>query len=118
MTVGAATTAQSLRSMRRAGGQVGPRTIVSKLMMHWLERWSVGCGSGTRRSSFVNRPCLEHPDEPHGWVSDEAISLVLHLQGRGDLNAELTDALRTSWAHRRHKGSYPAPPLKRPQEGE
>lgn len=51
-------------------------------------------------------------------MSDEAISQVHHLQGCGGLNAELTDALRTSWAHRRRKDSYPAPPLKHPQEAE
>ncbi len=56
---------------------------------------------------IANRLCLEHPDEPHWWVSHETIYQSLYLQGRGGLRAELTDALRTGRARRRAKGPNP-----------
>ena len=56
---------------------------------------------------IANRLRLEHPDEPHWWVSHETIYQALYLQGRGGLRAELTDALRTGRARRRAKGPNP-----------
>jgi transposase, IS30 family len=56
---------------------------------------------------IANRLRLEHPDEPHWWVSHETIYQALYLQGRGGLRAELTDALRTGRARRRRKGPNP-----------
>ena len=56
---------------------------------------------------IANRLRLEHPDEPHWWVSHETIYQSLFLQGRGGLRAELTTALRTGRAHRWHKGPKP-----------
>jgi IS30 family transposase len=56
---------------------------------------------------IANRLRLEHPDEPHWWVSHETIYQSLYLQGRGGLRAELTDALRTGRARRRAKGPNP-----------
>ncbi len=56
---------------------------------------------------IANRLRLEHPDEPHWWVSHETIYQALYLQGRGGLRAELTGALRTGRARRRRKGPNP-----------
>jgi IS30 family transposase len=46
---------------------------------------------------------LEHPDDPHWWVSHETIYKSLYLQGRGGLDRELRDALRTGRARRRSR---------------
>jgi transposase, IS30 family len=56
---------------------------------------------------IANQLRLEHPDEPHRWVSHETIYQALYLQGRGGLKAELTEALRTGRVRRRPKSPNP-----------
>ena len=46
---------------------------------------------------------MEHPDDPHWWVSHETIYKSLYLQGRGGLDKELREALRTGIARRRSR---------------
>lgn len=47
---------------------------------------------------------LEHPDDPHWWVSHETIYKSLFLKGRGGLERELLEALRTGRTKRRPPG--------------
>lgn len=53
---------------------------------------------------IANRLLLEHPDEPHWWMSRETICRALSLQDRGGLKADLTDALRTGRVRRHRNG--------------
>lgn len=48
-----------------------------------------------------------HPDDPRWWVSHETIYRSLYLQGRGGLERELLDALRSGRTRRRPKGRNP-----------
>ncbi len=50
---------------------------------------------------------VEHPDDPSWWVSHETIYQSLYLQGRGGLQRELLDALRSGRTRRRPKGRSP-----------
>jgi IS30 family transposase len=50
-------------------------------------RSSGACGCGTRRKQHANRLRLEHPGEPHWWMSHETIYRALSGQGRGGLRA-------------------------------
>ena len=52
---------------------------------------------------IAGRLRLEHPDDPYWWVSHETIYKSLYLQGRGGLDKELRDALRTGRARRRSR---------------
>jgi transposase, IS30 family len=56
--------------------------------------------AGWSPQQISRRLRLEHPDQPGWWVSHEAIYQALYLQGRGELRAELTAALRTGRARR------------------
>lgn len=47
---------------------------------------------------------LDHPDDPDWWVSPETIYRSLFLKGRGGLEKELLEALRTGRTRRRPRG--------------
>jgi len=47
---------------------------------------------------------LDHPDDPNWWVSHETIYKSLFLKGRGGLERELLEALRTGRTRRRPRG--------------
>jgi len=53
---------------------------------------------------IAGRLRLEHPNEPHWWVSHETIYRSLYLQGRGGLRKELLEALRSGRTRRRPRG--------------
>ena len=54
---------------------------------------------------IAGRLRLEHPSDPHWWVSHETIYRSLYLQGRGGLRKELLAALRTGRTRRRPRHS-------------
>jgi len=64
------------------------------------EAWLRRCWSPQQ---IAGRLRLEHPDDPHWWVSHETIYKSLYLQGRGGLDKELREALRTGIARRRSR---------------
>ncbi|HEU4749799.1 MAG TPA: IS30 family transposase, partial [Acidimicrobiia bacterium] len=53
---------------------------------------------------IVGRLRLERSDDPHWRVSPETIYTSLFLQGRGGLERELLEALRTGRTRRRRRG--------------
>jgi IS30 family transposase len=53
---------------------------------------------------IAGRLRLEHPNDPHWWVSHETIYRSLYLQGRGGLHQELVAALRSGRTRRRPRG--------------
>lgn len=93
------------RAHRRAGElaqRPKPRKLVGNPRLaaaveHGLERcWSP--------QQIAGRLRVEHPDDPHWWVSHETIYQSLYLQGRGGLRRELLDALRSGRTRRRPRG--------------
>ncbi len=54
---------------------------------------------------IAGRLRVEHPDDPNWSVSHETIYKSLFLQGRGGLERELLEALRTGRTRRRPRGS-------------
>ena len=50
---------------------------------------------------IAGRLRVEHPNDPHWWVSHETIYRSLYLQGRGGLRQELVEALRSGRTRRR-----------------
>ena len=95
------------RGGRHADVRAARRRVVSRTTGSSPGRSSGACGCVTRRTRLAKRLRLEHPDEPHWWVSHETTYQAHYLQGRGGLRAELTDALRTGRARRRRKGPNP-----------
>ncbi len=63
--------------------------------------------AGWSPQQIARRQHLEHPDDPRWWVSHEAIYQALYLQGRGELRAELTAALRSGRTKRYRQGAKP-----------
>lgn len=53
---------------------------------------------------IAGRLRVEHPNDPHWWVSHETIYRSLYLQGRGGLRQELLVALRSGRTRRRPHG--------------
>jgi transposase, IS30 family len=66
-----------------------------------------GLEAGWSPQQISRRLRLEHPDQPGWWVSHEAIYQALYLQGRGELRAQLTAALRTGRPRRYPGGTKP-----------
>jgi IS30 family transposase len=55
---------------------------------------------------IAGRLRMEHPHDPHWWVSHETIYRSLFLQGRGGLRHELLAALRSGRTRRRPRGRH------------
>jgi IS30 family transposase len=55
---------------------------------------------------IAGRLRLDHPDDPNWWVSHETIYRSLFLKGRGGLERELLEALRSGRTRRRPRGRH------------